>query len=385
MNILFITPEPSLFGANRSLITLIEDLKNRYKINPVLLVSNKGNNKEYKNFKELCSRKGISVVYIKFYTWQCDCSIAKMKDVMKRQLNSILLKRVCFKLKKYQFDIVHTNTSVTHLGQLIADKYHVPHIWHVREFGKEDYNLRYIYNQSYVSKMYRRAKIVIAISDSIKQKIKEISPESNICLIYNGVSEGSRLLKKEIDRFCIEFCCVGRISEGKNQFEILEAVKILKKQRITDFKIYFIGSGDASYLNKMEQFIQYNDLQKNIEFLGYRNDVFKLLENMDVGIIASSMEAFGRVTVEYMLAQMPVIGADTGGTRELLKDTEFGFLYEHGRPESLAAHMAVLMKNPYMIRSLGTKAQKTAQELYSVKANTDKVYECYLAVFVVPK
>lgn len=378
MNVLYITPDPSLFGANKSLITLMKELKNRYEVNPILLVSNKSKNKEYMKFKEICNIEGITVLYLKFYDWQCDCNIAKIKDSIKKILNMILFRRMCFKLKGYQFNIVHTNTSVTHLGQLLADKYHIPHIWHIREFGKEDYNLRYIYHKSYVGRMYQKADIVIAISNSIRQKIKNLAPEANSCLIYNGIYDTRLLIKKDVDLKCIKFCCVGRISSGKNQFEIVRAVQILKGWGITNFKVYFAGAGDEAYLNRTKHFIQDNDLEQNISFLGYRNDIFKLLESMDIGIVSSVMEAFGRVTIEYMMAQMPVIGSDTGGTKELLQNTSFGFLYECGRPEKLAGQMSKFVKNPCIIRSLGKEAQKTAEELYGVNKNTDKIYECYL-------
>ena len=38
--------------------------------------------------------------------------------------------------------------------------------------------------------------------------------------------------------------------------------------------------------------------------------------------MASRAEAFGRVTVEYMLKGIPVIGARSGATTELISDKE---------------------------------------------------------------
>ena len=49
---------------------------------------------------------------------------------------------------------------------------------------------------------------------------------------------------------------------------------------------------------------------------------------MDIALVASCSEAFGRVTVEAMLAGMLVIGADVAGTSELICDGVNGILYE---------------------------------------------------------
>lgn len=381
MNVIYITHCTALMGANKSLITLMEDLKKRYGVNTILLVIRHRNKEsDYQKLKEVCNAKGIPVCSTGFYCWQCDFKSAKIKCIVKKFLNVIYFKIICLKLNKYRIDIIHTNTSVTHLGQLLADRYCIPHIWHIREFGNEDYNLKYIYNELYVSNMYKKATLIIAISDCIKEKIRSISCNANVIRIYNGVDINKKIVKKDIMKECISFCCVGLISKGKNQFEIVEAVKILLEQGIKNFKVYFVGSGDDLYLYKIEKYVQNNKLSSNIEFLDFKDDVFAILENMDVGIVSSSMEAFGRVTIEYMLAQMPVIGADTGGTGELLENTEFGFLYEHGKPERLAEQMVKFIKNPCIIHFLGEKAQKTAEKKYSVKKNTDKIYECYLKV-----
>ena len=59
-------------------------------------------------------------------------------------------------------------------------------------------------------------------------------------------------------------------------------------------------------------------LKEEVTFLPYVNNLTELRENSDFALVCSRMEALGRVAIEAMLAGLPVIGADTGGTKELI-------------------------------------------------------------------
>ncbi len=75
-------------------------------------------------------------------------------------------------------------------------------------------------------------------------------------------------------------------------------------------------------------------LKEEVTFLPYVNNLTELRENSDFALVCSRMEALGRVAIEAMLAGLPVIGADTGGTKELIgENEERGYLYRQGRLE----------------------------------------------------
>ena len=67
--------------------------------------------------------------------------IAKIKII----INKFLFKRILNSLKNYNYNFIHTNSSVTNLGGYLSNKMKIPHIWHIREYGQDDFNLKIWY------------------------------------------------------------------------------------------------------------------------------------------------------------------------------------------------------------------------------------------------
>ena len=107
-----------------------------------------------------------------------------------------------------------------------------------------------------------------------------------------------------------------------------------------------------------------------------QNNINQILRNMDVGLMLSKREAFGRVTVEYMLNYMPVIGVNTGATPEII-DNESGFICELDDSEKLADLMQKFITNPELLAKIGSKARERAINNFSLEHNTDEIYKLY--------
>lgn len=77
-------------------------------------------------------------------------------------------------------------------------------------------------------------------------------------------------------------------------------------------------------------------INSQVKFFGLLRDMNALRREMDIGVVVSKSEAFGRVTIEGMLSGMIMIGANIGGTAELIKDKITGYLYSHDSVDELA-------------------------------------------------
>jgi len=118
-------------------------------------------------------------------------------------------------------------------------------------------------------------------------------------------------------------------------------------------------------------------LEKYVELAGYRYDVEMLLRKMDVGVMSSYKEAFGRVTIEYMSNYMPVIGTATGGTKELIENGGNGFLYDLGNSIDLLEKMERFINEPYLIKDMGLRAREFSEK-FSAETNADNIYRIYM-------
>lgn len=371
MKILFITHYTTLYGANKSFLSLIILLQNKYHIQPVVLLPREG------ELAEALREYQIDVRISRYFSWSISKKV-KCKEIRKCLVklgNIYLFPKIYRILKKENIELIHSNSSVVYLGQYLAERYKVPHVWHLREFGDKDYNLEYIYPHKYVNKKYCQADLLIAISKEIFTSFQEKFPKSKIQLVYNGIITEKKEIRKALNLECVQFCCVGRINPSKNQIEILKAAAILKQEQKNNFKVHFIGDGEAGYLEQIHAAVSEYGLQDNVKFWGFQNNVSEILEEMDIGIIPSKNEAFGRVTIEYMMARMPVLGANRGATKELVIPGRNGLIYE--TEKELAEAMAQFMEGSLSIRSLGEQAEKFAKENFSAEANMEKIYSIY--------
>jgi glycosyltransferase involved in cell wall biosynthesis len=375
MKILFITHYSDFYGANKSMFNLILDLKARYDVSPIVLCPYKGTlTNELKKFD-------IPFIVHVFYVWETPIAKRTLKDHLKMFYNKIVVSTELVQKFRYEdIDIVHSNSSIFDIGQLIADKMQVPHIWHLREFGKPDYGFRYIPSNRYVKKTYKKATRLIAISDSIKDYYKNLCSDGNFTRIYNGIKENSREKIFKENQDTVQFACVGLLSKNKNQFEIVQACYLLSKNNYKNYVVNLIGDGDEEYISNIKRYIAKNGLEEHIKFWGYRSDVEDLIVQMDVGLMPSTNEAFGRVTIEYMMAQMPVIGTNTGGTKEIINNGYAGFLYESGDIKSLYENMKYFLVNNGQITKMGKQAKEWADMHFSLEANTNAVYSEYLGI-----
>jgi hypothetical protein len=95
----------------------------------------------------------------------------------------------------------------------------------------------------------------------------------------------------------------------------------------------------------------------------------------DAVLVCSRMEAFGRVTVEAMLLNKPVIGTNTGGTMELIEEGRTGLTYEPGNAHQLANQIEKLIQDPVLRRTLAENGNKFANENFSKEKFSGAYYQ----------
>lgn len=376
MRVLFVTHYNALLGANRSMLQLMLELRDKG-IEPLVLLP---------IIKEEDSNNSLKIELNKYGLQHIEAPIRVIKHptlwkVLPNYIYSILLRRKVYeKLNDFEFDIVHSNSSVIDIGKYIAQKKHAPHIWHLREFGDLDYNMYTPFGKWYQRFIYKGPNEFIAISHKIIEHYKKYIPSNHIHLIYNGIKEfGDSVSQRKMSP--VNFCMTGLLHPNKCQFDAIKAVKELVNTRhIKEFHLSIIGGGDKNYLADMKEYIVRHSLTPYITFLGQRNDVPELLSKMDVGITASANEAFGRVTVEYMMAGLAVIVSDGGANVEIIENSVEGLIYPTGNHIALADNMAELINNTSKIIELAKNGHRKAIAEFSSKANSEKIAHLYNSI-----
>ncbi|MFQ6838316.1 MAG: glycosyltransferase family 4 protein [Thomasclavelia spiroformis] len=376
LRVLYISHYSELNGANLSLINLLDVWHNQYEIYPIILLPMEG-----PIVKQL-KKRGIKYIIMPFYSWEYEkekFNKPKIYIVKHNIENKYLFYKILKRLEneRIEFDLVHSNSSVIDIGQYLADKYDIPHVWHLREYGKEDYGLEYCISTRKVINKYKRATKLIAISKSV-QNYYEKFLRTPIELIYNGVPDTN--YRNEYKNNILKICCVGLIHRQKNQLELIKAGKVLLDEGNSNFKIYLVGSEELSYKKELLKYIENNRMNAYVKFLGRNESIYEILSGMDVGVIPSIKEAFGRVTIEYMISGIPVIGSNTGGTKELIENGKTGYLYESGNYYALADTLRKMLQDRSKRINMGKYARQYAKEKFTIEITAKKIMQLYLDI-----
>ena len=177
---------------------------------------------------------------------------------------------------------------------------------------------------------------------------------------------------------------VGRVEPNKNQMEALRAICLLKEQGITNFYLHVIGRfSDEEYKKYLDLYIKEHDLGGFVRFLGARYDVPELLKTMDIGLMLSNSEAFGRVTVEYQMQNLAVVATDAGANRELIETNKTGILYTLGQPDDLANCLRRMILDRDFMQCLSAAGEQNAMNVFTSRNNSENLYTVYLSIISV--
>lgn len=165
-------------------------------------------------------------------------------------------------------------------------------------------------------------KTVVAISDEGVNNLHTFFgvPMKNIHKIYNCVEDVHTKPHKAYVGGVVKILYPARINEQKRQLEFVEH---LKGKLNDNIKILFAGTGPN--FEALQKLIR-ND--PHFECLGYRSDIYQLLQECDYMMLFSGHEGLPITLIEATMMGCPIICNRVGGNAEIVVDGENGFVLE---------------------------------------------------------
>lgn len=345
-------------GANLALVELVQKLRAAgNKISVLVLYQGCPIDKELK-------KMGVDTFASFFGWWQEPENwpfIMKACFRILHWLQWISVLRVSRYVRKNKIQIIHSNSSVIDIGAQVAAKTGRKHVWHFREYGKEDYRLEYMYPRNkVVDYIKEHSDMVIFISKALEQTYEDVVKSCSTRMVYDGIVVSEGTAAHEVIRRCdeddgmVHFLVSGNISPGKNQMLVLQAANYLIQELGVSkdkFCLQFAGAETAlaeskEYGAKLREFVQDNGMD-NVVFHGFVKDMKSLRQKIDVEIVPSVSEAYGRVTLEAMLAKHLVIASNSGATAELIDEGKHGLPFRSNAAEDLARQMQLALEHKF--------------------------------------
>ncbi|MGH9444199.1 MAG: glycosyltransferase [Terriglobia bacterium] len=162
-------------------------------------------------------------------------------------------------------------------------------------------------------------------------------------------------------------------------------------------ELEFVLVGDGPLRPGLERMVRSLCLDRQVRFLGDRQDIRAVLSSLDISLLPSFSESLSNSLLESMAAGLPVIATAVGGNTELVRDGETGFLVPPNDEISLADALERLLKDPAMRAAFGMRARAIARANFSLarmkeqhealyaRLLADKGRKARAAVFAQPK
>jgi len=175
--------------------------------------------------------------------------------------------------------------------------------------------------------------------------------------------------------FVISF--VGRLSRDKGVFELLDAVRQLKKKH-NNIQLIFIGRCEDV---EVEKYLKQNTGLEYIKYIGETSTPEKYLSVSNLLCLPSYREGFGTVVVEAAAMSVPTIGSNIVGLVDAIEDGVTGLLVKPKDVNDLKAGLDKLILNQQVVIKMGEQAYIRCGKFFDSKKISELVISEYLSLF----
>lgn len=175
---------------------------------------------------------------------------------------------------------------------------------------------------------------------------------------------------------------VGRLDWWKGHEYFLEALA-QAKQTVPTVRGLIVGEREhtpenAAYYQKLLALTETLGLHSIVHFAGFRSDVPRLLAALEVMVLGSSEpEPFGRVVIEAMAAERPVVATAAGGVLDIVEHSVNGWLIPAKDAPAMAQAIVKLLNEPPLARRLGQTARQTVEDRFTLAVHVERVQTVY--------
>lgn len=295
---------------------------------------------DYKCF--LCSTSGVMEGFLSTELEVVKIPYLNDKKLLVRNIKD--LKNVVMSIKP---NIIHTHSIYSLILIYLMKKIYridVPTIHTGHGGPRKNYD-------KIVSRFLFMVDVYIAIS---KESYLYLNKKNkNVMYIPNGIDQprNDEVFNSEFINIKegIQLGFVGRLTEQKGLDVLLKAVKILKQK---DFPIHLTVVGDGDELNESIEFVEENNLNKSVTFMGFQKEPWSLLKEIPIIVMPSRWEPGGLVALEAMARNHTIIASKVNGLKDSIKHEINGYLFTVDNIEELVSIISdIYLNQKYILLS----------------------------------
>lgn len=258
-------------------------------------------------------------------------------------------------------DLVISNTVNVFQGALAAAFENVKHFWLIHEFPEGEFG----YYKEKLDFIDKFSDDIFAVTGALTEDLEKYFPNRKIYTFAPYTQMDPKEEIKTDSNFHNRIISVGRLTQRKNQLELIKAFQLLN---LEGTELVFLGAWDEDYKQICDDYIAEHHL-KSISFLGHVDDPWSMITDKDLAVFPSSMETFGLVYVESVLNGIPTILSDNAGHRSAFEYmNEQGHMYHLGDLEALTRTISDTLAQFNQEKREAVQAVPSLKERYSLES-----------------
>jgi lipopolysaccharide heptosyltransferase II len=282
-------------------------------------------------------------------------------------------------IRREKIDIVHARSRMPALvGYLATRKTEAIYITSCHGF----------YSNHLLSHVMGWGKFVIVVSNSIGRRMIDNFdvPAERIRLVHRGLDIHNYTFnlerfdldkKKKKERFII--ANIARITPLKGHVFFLQAIRHAKT-KIPNLEVWLIGSSSKKkrYKAELDVLVEKYGLQDSVKFLGMRDDIPKLLQQIDLVVLSTTTpEGFGRVLIEAGASGVPVISTRVGGIPDVIDHEQEGLLVSPRDPIEMSDAIVRVLQDYLASKQRAENFRKKIERDFTLEKMARETVEVY--------
>lgn len=294
------------------------------------------------------------------------------------------LKKI-FKNNEYQF--IHTHSPLASIFSRIFALFHsIPIIYTAHGFQffkngpKKDWLI--FFPIEYIFSIFTDLVITINNEDyqlAKKMKFKKVEYVPGVGIDYKKIQESkliSRISRKDLglSKEDVVLLSVGELSNRKNHEVVIQAIEKLPN----NIKYLICGTGELN--EYLQELVTKKNLDNRVTLLGYRTDVYDIMNISDIFVFPSKREGLGLAAIEAMASGLPLITSNINGINDYSQQGYTGYLCNPTDIDQFTEYIKVLSENENFRYDFSRNNVQLSKkyDLKNVDIKMSKIYSSFI-------
>lgn len=193
--------------------------------------------------------------------------------------------------------------------------------------------------------------------------------------VLHNILDVEKLLERvyqDPNRYKYDIVYLGRLSDEKDPLRILEICKMIKIT-VPSIKLAIIGDGPLR--DEMEHYVDANDLRENVEFLGFKSNPLRVLQDSTIMIMTSKREGLPMCVLESQAVGTPTVCTSVGELVNIITNNENGYLCNTN--EEFVNQIKLILNDKSLCDKLSLKAVAFSKKYNDKHTYMDNIRNVY--------